>query len=352
MKREEAVPWSTRCILVLLVAGLASFSPGNCETFSFAVLADPHIDGNPEHEACLEAAVRWIINNKNFKDIELVFIVGDIAWGYSPGSSNVVVAKEILDELNDVGIPYVPLQGDNEVHSGFEEEFDYVFGEQYHYLSEIVENWQQAPTPVAAMYLQNFSFDYKGCHFVCPDFVSRAPGQERGELHDFAGGSWPWFTNDIANCAKPKQENVVVLTHIGMFRTGVPAADQYLYTESDLLAITDFLSPYQDHVATNYAGHIHQNWYWAVPSSGEPIYDVYVTDETWYDARWPEPDDNEITVRWVRVNDSGPTVHYTQQTANAPIVPQTLPVATYTVLLLMVGCIAACGALRAAGHGA
>ena len=325
---------------ILLITGMLIVSRGYCETFSFAVVADPHIDEHADHKPKLEAAVSWIINNKDFKDIELVFVVGDIAWGFSNGYSNLEIAKQILDNLNARGIPYIPVIGDNEVHAGCEEEFDYVFGEQYQYLSEILGNWQKAPTPVDGKYLQSFSFDHKDCHFVCADFISREPGDEAGELHDFTGGTWPWVVNDIENCSKPKQENIVIMTHIGMFRTGVPEADQYLFSETQMETITDFLYSYREYVDSNYAGHIHQNWYWPVSSSSEPIYHVWVTDDTWYDTRWPEADDEEITVRWVRVNNGGSTIYYSQHIEAAPATPQPLAVAnSRAMLLLLCSCI-------------
>ena len=344
MKRNRTAP-PIAFSLILLSAGLLPAVDAYPEPFSFAVLADPHIDGNAEHEATFRAAVQWIVINQRFTGVELVFLVGDVAYGTSGGHSNLETAKAILDPLNEAGIPYVPLLGDNEVHSGYEDEFDFVFGEQYGYLSMILDNWQQTPTPISGMYLQNFSFDYKGCHFVCPDFVSRAPGDEAGELHDFPGGSWPWFVDDIASCAKPQQENIVILTHIGMFRTGYAEADQYLFSEVELTQITDFLGGYRDYVAANYAGHIHQNWSWPVPWE-DPMYHVYVTDETWYDARFPELSDNDITVRWVYADTAGPTILYTQHLEDAPLIPQTVPLRRTTALLFLLLCGAAAIAIR------
>ena len=76
------------------------------------------------------------------------------------------------------------------------------------------------------------------------------------------------------------------------------------------------------------------------------MYYIHVTDETWYDVRWPEMDDNAITVRWVRVNDTGPAVQYTQHIEQAPIVPQSLPHAHSAVLFLAMGLIGVAGALH------
>jgi hypothetical protein len=299
------------------------------------VITDPHLEGKAERKSKFETAVDWIIEKKDINDIELVFVLGDIAWGGSKEGRNLTVAKKILDRLNNVGISYIPIIGDNEVECRCEKEFQDVFDLQYRYLSKVLTNWQKAPCPVRNnypettaslrkrfsngastvnnMYLQNFSFDYKGCHFVCPDFNSRKAGVECGELHDFPGGSWLWFKNNIVSCPKAKKENIVIMTHIGMFRTGFEAADRYLFTESQMGEFKQFLQNYREYVDSNYAGHIHQNWSSVVWSGFfTPIYYVRVTDETWYDTQWPERNDHEITVRLVQVNNDGPKIIYNQ----------------------------------------
>jgi len=47
-----------------------------------------------------------------------------------------------------------------------------------------------------------------------------------------------------------------------------------------------------------------------------PLYNVRITDETWYDTAWPESDDREVTVRLVQVNSNGPRVTYAQHIQN------------------------------------
>jgi len=292
-------------------------SGGYGETFSFAVLADPHLNGDLDHKEKSQAAVDWIISNKTDEDIELVFVLGDIAWGGSRQNRNLKIAKEILDRLNSTAIAYIPIIGDNEVHASCEKEFQDTFQKQFQHLSGTLPNWQKSPIPVEGRYLQNFSFDYKGCHFVCADFVSREAADEGAELHDYPGGSWQWFKNDIEHCYKPKKENIVIMTHIGMFRTGVQFADQFLFSESQMDKIKRFLYDYRDNVDSNYAGHIHQNWYamvWAGLFTG--LYHVRVTDETWYDTEWPESNDQELTIRLVRVNNEGPKISYHQHIHN------------------------------------
>jgi hypothetical protein len=303
--------------LLLLSVVVTVIRPAYGETFSFAILADPHISGNSVHRAEFETAIDWIISNKESKDIELTFVLGDIAWGGSRGNRNLVTAKKILDRLSKNGITYIPVIGDNEVQYGCEKEFQEVFGPHFNALSGTLDNWRKASVPVAGMHLQNFSFDYKGCHFVCPDFNSRKAGGEGGELHDFAGGSWPWFKNDIERCPKPKKESIVIMTHIGMFSTGFEFADRFVFSESEMDTIKGFLNDYKDNVDTNYAGHLHLNWYVPVWSKlFVPLYHVRVTDETWSKLQWPESEDPGLTVRWVQVDNSGTKISYQQHIEN------------------------------------
>ncbi len=307
----------SQVLLLLLIVLFSDASPGYGKTFSFAILADPHLDGNAIHRAKFETAVDWIINNKDSNDIELVFVLGDIAWGGPEKNRNLIIAREILNRLNNAGIFYVPIIGDNEISAGCEREFQNVFELQYKYLSGLLANWQKAAVPVQDMYLQNFSFNYKGCHFVCPDFNSRKKGDEGGELHDFPDGTWPWFKNDIEKCSKAKRENIIIMTHIGMFHTGFEKADQYLFSEEEMTKIRQFLYSYREYVDSNYAGHIHQNWQ-AIVWAGlfTPLYNVRVTDETWFCTEWPESNDREITVRLVQVNNAGPKIIYRQHIRN------------------------------------
>lgn len=310
--------FSAQYALTLSALIILTTSAGHGETFSFAIIADPHINGNVDHKGKFISAVDWIISNKNKKDIELVFVLGDIAWGGYRSERNLKIARAILDRLNHSGIPYIPVIGDNEIQRRCEKEFDVIFKKQYQYLGSVLGHWRKAPTPVNGMYLQNFSFDYKGCHLVSCDFNSRKPGDEGGELHDFPGGSWPWFKKDIETFPKVKRESIVILTHIGMFRTGFASADQYLFSQDEMNRVKSFLYDHREYVDSNYAGHIHQNWH-SVVWSGlfTTVYHVRTTDETWHCRQWPEAEDKGVTIRLVQVNSDGNKVSYIQQLENA-----------------------------------
>ncbi len=310
--------FSIRSVLTLSVMVILASSAGYGETFSFAIIADPHIDGNVDNQVKLISAVDWIISNKDKKDIQLVFVVGDIAWSAYRTKRNLKIARAILDRLKQAGITYIPVIGDNEIQRRCDKEFNDTFNKQYQYLGSVLGNWRKAPTPVKGMYLQNFSFDYKGCHFVSCDFNSRQPGNEGGELHDVEGGSWPWFRKDIETCPKARKESIVIITHIGMFRTGFASADKFLFSHKEMNKLKSFLYDYREYVDSNYAGHIHQNWH-SVVWSGlfTTLYHVRTTDETWHGKQWPEANDKGITLRLVQVNSDGNKVSYTQHLENA-----------------------------------
>lgn len=310
--------FSSNFITILFIFIVSNACNGYGETFSFAIIADPHIDGHSDHKTKLIRAVDWIIRNKNKKDIELVFVVGDIAWGGTRTNRKLKITRDILEHLNHADIPYIPVIGDNEIQRGCEKEFVDTFDKQYQHLSKVLGHWRKAPTPMQGKYLQNFSFDYKGCHFISCDFNSRKPRDESGALHDFEGGSWPWFKNDIETCSKTLKENIVIITHIGIFRTGFGGADQYLFSQDQMNKVKSFLFAYRDYIDSNYVGHIHQNWH-AVVWSGlfTTIYHVRTTDETWCCKQWPEAEDKEVTIRLVQVNNNGKKVIYTQHIYNA-----------------------------------
>ena len=293
-----------RLVLAIFFA-LLTASTGICETFSFAIICDPHVDGTPSHKTGLEEAVNWIAANRQKKDIRFVFVLGDIAWGSSEGKKNILTARKILDKLNTASIPYIPMPGDNEIEYGAQKDFNDIFADQYKHLQGICENWQKSPVRLNNMYLQNFSFDYKDCHFVCPDFVSRKT-QKSGDIIDVNDGSWNWFKNDIKTCPKTKLKNTVIFTHIGMFRTGIFFADENLFSNSDLSKIKEFLTDYRDHIDSNYAGHIHKNLDWQVRGdSYNPLYTVRMTANL--------TNTHKIIIRCVSVDTSDPKISYNQK---------------------------------------
>lgn len=313
-------PLRVRFICVVLAGAVLPFVCGDAfgATFSFAVITDPHIGGEPEHVDALKMAVDWIVANKDSKHIELAFVLGDIAWGASGGRRNLDIAREVLDRMNVRGLLYVPIMGDNEVQNGRESEFHAVFKDQYARLAKGVTNWREVSTPMGDALLHNFSFDHKGCHFTCPDFVSRKPGDEGCNLNDVPGGTWTWFKDDIAQSAKSGSESIVMVTHHPMYNTGFVVADKYLFPRETMEVLTGFLRDYANCVAANYSGHIHQNFFMKVRSGDENLYDAHVTDETWAPPGKPKSaEHSDVTVRWVAVDTGGANVKYEQHIEEA-----------------------------------
>jgi len=240
--------------------------------FSVAVITDPHITGNAERETRLGQVIDAINAEVDARKIELVLVLGDIGW-----NGGLATAKEMLDTL---AVPYVPLIGDNEIHAGAEQAYDTTFTPQFSLLAGVVDNWEKQPVPVlepesnANAWFQNFSFDYRGLHFIVADWCARGIGDLAGELgylHDFEGGTWPWFEEEIASNGSGAPNHVVILSHIPMHNG--------TFERETMQPIESLIAPYKDYVYADLAGHTHLNYDMAIAD----LYEVYVTAATWND---------------------------------------------------------------------
>ncbi len=261
-------------------------TPGEpVHVFSFAVLADPHVTNDGEHLDRLLTAVDWLGEEAAERQIELVLVVGDVAWG-----DGMEVARSALDELP---VPYVPLIGDNEIQVGQEEEYDAVFGPRFDGLEPSFGGFERAATPVwnpqheQDSWFQNLTFEHKGVTFVGLDWAHRTTGSlvgESAELYDFEGGTWRHFVawlDDLPDDGPA--EDVVLASHHPMhFSPGAFSSDEL----DRIMAVT---GPLTDRVFANFAGHYHFDAFEYAPDGS---YEVIVTDATW---------DDEITVRVVEV---------------------------------------------------
>ena len=263
------------------------------------VFADPHVTPSAtSHQERLGAAIDWVNTHADERQIALVWIVGDVGWS---GGLPLVV-----DQLADLTVTWVPVMGDNEVHSGSEQTFDEVFASQYAALEASMDHWQRGSVEVydpvldRDMWLQNFAFDYLGIRWVGLDWISRESGLmgEFAELHDLPDGSLPFFTEQIGAIADGPEENVLLFSHHPMHL--VP------FDKTELGRITGITGPHGHRVSANYAGHYHFTLEDRVEEGG---YDVFVTDALW---------DDENTIRVVQVFGNGLQFSYEQELVILP----------------------------------
>lgn len=251
--------------------------------FSIAMIADPHIGGGGEHSERLRQVVQWLNEHQDSRTIDLVFVLGDVGWGEGLSES-----KELLDGLT---IPYVPIIGDNEVHFGDEENFGTVYGPQYEALSETVEDWYKDgggavwnPEHDQDSFFYNYAFSHKGLRLLSVDWASRSDHSLYGEmadLHDFDGGTWGFFEQEIQGSQEQKGDSVLIMSHIPMSMGFLDLAEA-----EQVGALTQ---SYTDRIYGNFSGHLHFNSDGFFEQAG---FEYYVTNAVW---------DDQITVRMVEV---------------------------------------------------
>lgn len=252
--------------------------------FRYVVIGDPHVySAEGENLERLDRAVAWINTNAEALDLELVLVVGDIAWG-----DGVDAAYQSLAAL---GPTWVPINGDNEIAAGSEEAYALGFAEHYAALSTTLDDWVTGPVEVwnpqfeKTSWFHNLAFTWKGVRFVGLDWASRDPNvilSEMGELHDFEGGTWSFFVEQVG-AAGEKGEDVVMFSHIPMHLS--PGG----FDLDEMERVSAVTAPRAEHVWADLAGHYHGSASETVPDAG---YDLHVTDATW---------DDEVELRLVEV---------------------------------------------------
>jgi len=269
--------------------------PGPLEPlFSFVIIADPHIAGPLEHETRLQAAVDWVNANAEAESIELVVVLGDIGWG-----TRLEASYELLAQLAP---PWVPIMGDNVLHSSGDDGFAEMFGPQLDALADTLDGWEQAPWPVYDerlsddAWLQNLRFEHRGVRFVGLDWnIRHLTGTlaEFGDFNDVPGGSWEWLEDSLVDAEERADESVVILSHVPLL-PGVFSLDERA-------RFAELIGPVRSKVFGNLAGHLHIDYFERFPVEG---YSTWVTDATW---------DDDNLIRVVQVSGNGASRSYEER---------------------------------------
>lgn len=224
--------------------------------FSFALVADAHVWAEGENADRLRRAVEWLNTNAAGEDLRVVLLLGDMTW-----SEGLTVGPPILETLT---VPWVPLLGDNEVQSADEEAFHLAYADQYDRLAGQLDAWEKPAMPVwnpvweQDSWFQDLTFTVDGVRFFGLDWTTRRIGEAVGEvadLHDFEGGTWPWF-QDRMEALAPDADPECILTASHQAMTMLPGAFNIEMDE----AIETFLAPFGDRVATSWGGHFHVDY--------------------------------------------------------------------------------------------
>lgn len=239
--------------------------------FSFVIVADPHVAGPVEHEERLTVAVDWINEHAVDRDLQFALILGDIGWG-----SGLDRSRELLEPLT---MPWVPIIGDNVLHTSGDDAFDATFGPQLESLP--FDGFARAPLPVpdsrlgGDAWFQNLRFEHEGVLFVGLDWnIRHLSGNlaEFGDFNDVPGGSFEWMLDALEGVDERPDESVVLLSHVPMVPGVFYVADRENFAE--------LLAPIASKVFGNFVGHLHIDHDEEYPEAG---YSTHVTDATWDD---------------------------------------------------------------------
>jgi hypothetical protein len=263
------------------------------ELFAFAVLADPHLYGSGDNDARAAAAVAWVNDHAEEHGIELVLIVGDIAW-----NSGVQTAPTLFADFE---LPWVPVTGDNEIQSEDQQAFFEAFEPQWRALEGQLDGFAYEAMPVDnpeqqnSSWFTNHGFEHRGVSFIGLDWCARVVGTlfgEMADLHDFEGGTMPYFEAAMAGLGEGATDSVVLYSHHPMHLS--PGA----FDLEEMAALEAAVQPWADRVYANFGGHYHAD---GEDESVEGLWEVFVTDATW---------DDENRIRLVTVSGNGARFAY------------------------------------------
>ena len=244
--------------------------------FSFALIADPHIVSDPEHEGRLIQVRDWLDAEAEDRGLELVLVLGDIGWGEGLDRSH-----ELLEAFS---LPWVPVAGDNMLHVGDEERWQQVFDPQLQVLEETFDDFREAPQPTynpdweRDSWFANYTFAHKGVTFMVLDWCSRSDEPIYGDtadLHDFEGGTFDWFKGEVTSLEEGPDESVVMASHMAMHLG--PGSFNIAMDEE----LEGWAGAYEDRLALSVGGHLHLDVDDTASVGG---WEVHVLDATWDDA--------------------------------------------------------------------
>jgi hypothetical protein len=303
--------------------------------WSFAFITDPHIGkenarqwlndyGTPGWNVVetpagdiwstlqLTMTLKQIERKKDDKDIKFVILGGDITDSAEISEFNKAI--EILN--NTLNIPWIPIPGNHDMRpfvsmvnqaplSNAGQHFFQSFTEQYEVLKDnsMLINWSKPEPNESNDYLQNFSFDFLGYHFMFLDFNSRLSNDKWGigtSPSGFLPDDWNdddnWLIKDLDDYVEEKpngSEDIILFSH-HPFNVRVDA-----FGTVGLFSISTTFSPYADRIWGQFAGHTHIN---AENETWPRVLEIMNVIET-------ESNNEESTYRIIDIND-GTIVSY------------------------------------------
>jgi len=188
-----------------------------------------------------------------------ILVLGDIAD--SGEKSEFLKAKEILDELNNYHIPYVPVFGNHDVWPHTDESeatttlgedyFDEIFWDENATSTKLMKeilNWERDEN---YKNYKNFTFSYGGINFIGLDFNSREPfmkfGKGVGADAVLNERNKEWLEKKLEEL---KGEPVILLAHHPIIKDFINA-----FSKEEISEIESFLK--ESSAIFDFGGHIH-----------------------------------------------------------------------------------------------
>lgn len=241
---------------------------------TFAIITDLHVGrGYPEYHGeeyylteRLRNTVKWIKDYADYYNIKFVVVLGDISD--SGELLELEKAKVILDALNDVGVPYVPVIGNHDVWTYTDSQewqdlkyFETVFKPQFERLANDQSfSLRKQPNP-DPQDLQNYAFSYDRMQFCILDCNSRDSLTGHGDAPSAVlyAATKKWLTD----CLNEGKQTIILSHHpflqslLYAFSPGTYFHETGAYVPGDFDEIKDIIESHKVNALANFAGHIH-----------------------------------------------------------------------------------------------